>query len=788
MRETTLEERCALTAGAEMWKSVAVPDAGIPAFTMADGPMGVASGNVDERDISLLSPCPTALGASWDRETAHRVGSVVGSDAVRRGVDAVLAPNINLARSPLAGRAFEYFSEDPLLAGVLGAAWIGGLQSTGTGAVAKHLVCNDSETERDQVDVQVDERTLREVYLLPFELAAEAGCAGMLAAYNKVNGAWCSEQGHVLSTIVKQEWGFPYLVMSDWFGTHSTDGTINSGLDLEMPGPARFMGPKVVDAVRAGQVSEERVADAARRVAATARRVTGLKAAPMAPADALAVLEDAAADGFVLLRNEGDLLPLAPGAVKRIAVIGPNAAAPCYQGGTFAKIAVAPDTPTPIEAIRARYGSASEILFEPGVDPQPNLPAMPVAPARDIGDGCTMGMTLDYFESGDCSGTPLSSETRATNSLVWFVGVHEQGRFDRPGSIRASGRFLPQVDGAYRFYLGATGAVRLLIDGEEMLAGGREVLPSDVMGVLKRGDADVAEVVLKGGREVLVTVEFRYAGARVQGLWYGVRGPDSAEAMLARAVDAARSADAVFLIVGETSDSSVESKDRPDTRLAPEQLRLIEQVTAANPRTAAIVNVGHAFDAEWGDRAAAVLVAWYPGQGFANALARVLAGDREPGGRMPVSIARAEADYCGYALQPDDDGRLDYAEGTRFGYRGLIANGTPARHALGSGFGYARFAWRDAAAANDAVTVTIANISDRAGAEVVQVYRDAPECALIGFAKVHLEPGEERRVTVPLEARVLRVWNDGWQSITGAVALRVARSAEDAGLAVALMR
>jgi len=783
-RDLTFAEACSLTAGAAMWSSVAVPEAGVPGFTMADGPMGIASGNVDERDVSLLTPCPTALGASWDVDVARQVGAVVGSEAVARGIDAVLAPNLNLARSPLAGRAFEYFSEDPVLAGVLGAAWIDGVQASGTGAIAKHLVCNDSETERDRVDVIVDERTLREVYLLPFELAAEAGCAGMLAAYNKVNGHWCSEHRHLLTEIVKQQWGYRYLVMSDWFGTHSTVGTIGGGLDLEMPGPARFCGAKLATAVADGLVARARVEDAARRVAATARRVTGEKARPLPAAEAAAILEQAAAEGFVLLRNHG-LLPLAPDSVKRIAVIGPNAAAPCYQGGTFAKIAVAPDTPTPVEAIRARYGASCEILFEPGVDPQPRLPSMPVIPARDLGDGCTTGMTLDYFETGDCSGDPVSSETRDTNSLVWFVGVHEQGKFDRPGSVRASGRFVPQVSGEHRFYLGATGAVRLSVDGEMLLEAGRELPASDVMGALKRGDAESVAVPLEAGRAVSVTVEFRYAGARVHGLWYGIRAPDSAEAMLARAVAAARAADAVFLIVGETSDSSVESKDRPDTRLACEQLRLIDAVCAANPRTAAIVNVGHAFDAEWAGQAAALMVAWYPGQGFAAALASVLAGDREPGGRMPVSIARDEADYCGYSLQPDAQGRLTYDEGVRLGYRGLIANGTPARHAIGSGFGYARFEWAEVRSEGMRVSLDVRNVSDVAGADVVQVYRDAPECALLGFAKVRLQPGEQRRVSIALEPRALRIWNDGWQPLTGPE-IRVARSAEDPGLRLRL--
>ncbi len=760
----SFEDQCALTAGAAMWSSHAVEQADIPAFTMADGPMGIASGNVDERDVSLLSPCPTAIGASWDPEIARKVGSVVGSEAVERGIDAVLAPNLNLARSPFAGRAFEYFSEDPLLTGVMGAAWIGGVQSTGTGAIAKHLVCNDSETMRDRLNIQVDERTLREVYLLPFEMAAQAGCAGMLAAYNKVNGDWCSENATILTDIVKGEWAFDKLIMSDWFGTHSGAGCVNAGLDLEMPGPARFMGAKLVDD---RDVHRGRIADAATRVAATARTVTGSKSKPLPRAEAQAILEEAAAEGFVLLKNEGDLLPIAPGSVKRIAVIGPNAAAPCYQGGTFAKIAVAPDTPTPIESIAKHYGADTEIIFEPGVDPQPRLPAMP------------MTMTVNYFTNPDFAGDPTFSEDRATNSLVWFAGQHTQSVFDAPGSVQATGVFTAEKAGVHRFYLGGTGIARMIVDSTEILTSGGPIEAKDVMGVLKRGDAAMAELMLAAGQSISVTINFSYAGARCQGLWYGIRSPDSPEAMLARAVEAAQKADAVFLIVGETSDSSVESKDRADTKLAPEQIRLIEAVTAANPRTAIIANVGHAFDTNWEDKAAALMLVWYPGQGFAPALASVLAGDREPGGRMPVSIACQEVDYVGANTTPDAHGNLAYAEGVKIGYRGMIANGRPARHPLGAGMGYARFEWSDVVAKGDGIAVTVRNISSRAGSEVIQLYRDEPEAALLGFCKVRLAQGEERRVLVTPEPKMMRVWADGWRGIDGNVPLRIARDAAD---------
>ncbi|WP_299310078.1 glycoside hydrolase family 3 C-terminal domain-containing protein [uncultured Croceicoccus sp.] len=786
MVDLKLEDAAALTAGGTMWSSVAVPSADIVAFAMSDGPMGIASGKVDERDIARLSPCATLLGASWDRDLVRRIGALVGQEAVEREVDAVLAPNINLARSPLAGRAFEYFSEDPLLTGILGGCWIAGLQSTGTASVAKHLVCNDSETARDTVDIQIDERTLREIYLLPFEYAADAGCFGMLAAYNRVNGDYCAEQYHVMTEIVKGDWNYRGAIMSDWFGTHSTAPTLNAGLDLEMPGPFRFLGPKAAEAVAAGDVPQSRVDDAAARVAGLAKNATGAKSRPYTDAEARSLLAEAAAAGFVLLKNEGDILPLAPAKAGTVAIIGPNAAAPCFQGGTFAKISVRPDLPTPEQTVRARYEKDATVLFAPGVDPAPRLPFMAVSPAQDIGDGCTSGMTLEYFASSDCSGTPMTRETRDTNSLVWFTGMHDQADFANGGSIRASGIYRAAKDGAHAFHLGATGKARMFVDGEEIVAT-TETPPGDTMGVLKSGDSESTSVTLTKGQSVEIVVEFPFEAARVHGLWYGVREPGSVEQMLSEAEDTAARADTVFLFVGETSDSSVESKDRKDTLLPELQLRLIERVSAANPRTVVIANVGHAYDASWEDGAAAHLAVWYPGEGFADAIAAVLAGDVEPGGRMPVSIAQSEADYPALGLQPDADGKLAYDDGTRVGYRGIIGAGKRARHTLGAGQGYARFDWHDARAEDGGLSLRLSNTHDRAGSEVVQVYRDAPETALVGFAKIMLDPGEEGRVTVPLTRRAFASWqDDGWRYPEGECKVRVARHAEDDGISLTL--
>ncbi|WP_306395744.1 beta-glucosidase [Telluria beijingensis] len=777
--DLALDQLARMTAGATMWTTPALPEAGIASLTLADGPMGVAGPRVDERDVSLLTPSPLALGASWDTALTERVGRLVGGEAIRRGVDMMLAPNLNLARSPLAGRAFEYFSEDPLLCGVLGAAWIDGCQSVGTGAVAKHLVCNDSETARDKMNAVVDERTLREVYLLPFEMAAEARCAGMLTAYNKVNGDWCAESAPVITDVAKNEWKFDGVFMSDWFGTHSTLGSLQGGLDIEMPGPARFLGQHSAQAVADGAVSRERLHDAATRVATAARRFGADKGAPMAASEAADLLVEAAAAGFTLVRNEDGILPLDTTRRPRIAVIGPNATAPCFQGGTFAKIALKPDAVLPLDALRARFGDAI-VSHEPGVDPQPRLPRMAVRPAGSDGE---RGMTLAYFDNAACSGAPLLTETRDTNSLTWFHGVHDVGALQQAAATRASGIYTPTESGEHRFHVGGTGALRLLVDGKEVFRRDEQLAPGDVMGRLKSGDADDVGVVLDAGRAVEVVVELRYTPARCQGLWYGVRGPDSAEAMMARAEQAAVDADLVILMVGETSDASVESKDRPSTSLPDEQLALIERICAANPETVIVTNVGHAFDTRWESQAKAVLHCWYPGEEFGPALAQVLAGEREPGGRMPMTIACEDRDYPALALAPDANGDLHYNEGVRVGYRGLAANEVAARNTFGSGFGYTSFALGEADVRPTAdgwdVTVVLRNTGKRAGAEVVQVYRSTPELTLVGFSKQVLQPGEERLVTVHVADRRLQVWCEGWTPLAGPLALHVGRASDD---------
>jgi len=270
----SVAEKARLTAGMGMWSTHPIPHSTLGSVTLSDGPMGITGGRVDERDIALLSPCGLALGASWDRQLVSRVGDVIGEEALRTGTQALLAPNLNLLRSPLAGRAFELFGEDPRHIAELGAAWIDGVQRQGVGCIVKHMVCNDSETDRRTMNVVVDEATLREVYFWPFEVAASRGVWGMLTAYNRVNGIYCAEQHQAISQWLKRDLDWDGLVMSDWFGTQNGPASFRAGLDLEMPGPARHMGDHLLPALMDTDSDARRLDDAAARLARLAERVS----------------------------------------------------------------------------------------------------------------------------------------------------------------------------------------------------------------------------------------------------------------------------------------------------------------------------------------------------------------------------------------------------------------------------------------------------------------------------------------------------------------------------------
>ncbi|WP_431878588.1 beta-glucosidase [Amycolatopsis sacchari] len=763
--------KAALTAGETGYRTPAEPAVGLRPVYLVDGPLGLVSPTFDERDTSLLLPSGIALGATWDPDVVRSVAAAEGSEARSRGFDAVYAPNLNLARTGLSGRTFEMLSEDPLLAGVLGAAFVEGLQGQGVAAVPKHLVCNDTETERQRMSADVDDTALREVYLRPFEHAVRAGAWAMMTAYNRLNGTPCAAHAELLA-IVKDEWGFDGIVISDYFALHETLGPALAGLDLEMPGPAIHFGARLAEAVERGDVPRERLDDAVTRLLRLARRVGALDGsspqvtAPDVPPHE--VLTDAAVASFVLCRNEDELLPLAPG--TRLAVIGPNADRPCYQGATFGRIRPEGGVTTPVEALRKRF----PVSYERGVD---SVPAVSLG-AFDVStpDG-QPGVLLEHFRDGEL----VLSEVRGDSAFIWFGHVPGVGATTGPGVLRLTAVCTPTADGRWTFAAGGSGTTVLSVDGT-VLASRPAPAPGDVMGQVARAETTGAEVELRAGQPVTVVAEMTSAGSRVQALTVTC-APPPVPGALARAVRAAAEADAVVLVVGDELETSRESRDLESSALPAAQVELIREVCRANPRTVVVVNAGRPVDAPWAGFAGAVLQGWFAGQGFADALARVLAGDDEPGGRMPVTVPLRDEDRSTHGETLDADLRRNYTAAEPTGYRHLARTGTRARFAFGSGSGYTTFHFGPSRWDGRRVRLDVTNTGARRGREVVQVYVRAPgeaDARLAGFAGVRLAPGETAEVEVVLEGRVWQRWREGrWQVPPGRHEVLVGRSAEE---------
>ncbi len=753
------QRRAELTAGASGWSTVAAPEVGLAAMVMGDGPLGLVSHTFDERDTALLLPCGTALGATWDPERVAAVALAQASEALRRGYAAVYSPNLNLARTGLSGRTFEMYSEDPELAGLLGAAFVTAMQSQGVASCPKHLVANDTETERQRMSAQVDERTLREVYLRPFELALRgAGAWAVMAAYNRLNGVPCTAHPELLA-VVKEEWGWDGMVISDYFALGDTLGPATAGLDLEMPGPAIHLGARFGAAVTDGDVPAGRLDDAVLRQLRLASRVGALGDGPAAdptppgyvPAEAgPGLLAEVAASSFVVLRNEGDLLPLSASAGGRLAVVGPNASRPTYQGATFGRVRPAGVVATPLDAVRDRFGGSWDVVHEVGVARTRLEPLGGFATTTPAGEP---GVLLEHLPAG--GGEPVLSEVRADTAFIWFGAVPGVGPTTAPGVLRLTAVLTPTATGVHRIGAGGSGETVVRVDGV-VVATRPAPAPGDVMGQVARAETTDGEVELTAGRPVTVEVEMTSAGARVQALTVGLLTPQP-DGVLERAVQAAASADAVVLVVGDVLETSRESRDLPSSGLPPEQVELVRRVAAANPRTVVLLNAGRPVHTPWADDVAALVQTWLPGQGFGDAVAAVLAGDAEPSGRMPVTVPVADEDRSTWGVALDEDLALDYTGTEPTGYRDLQRRGRAPRFAFGSGLGWTTWAHGDARVddlpdGGAQVTVTVRNTGRRRGREVVQVYVRAPgetDARLAGFAGVRVDPGGTAEVTVP---------------------------------------
>ncbi|WP_296664933.1 glycoside hydrolase family 3 C-terminal domain-containing protein [Demequina sp.] len=795
--QLSLEEKVELLTGRDFWSTVPIERIGLRSMTLSDGPSGVRGPVWDERSPSLNLPSASALSSSFDADIAYRYGRVAAAEARRKGVDVVLGPTINIHRSPLGGRHFEAFSEDPLLTGDLAAAYVDGLQDAGVGATPKHYIANDFETDRFNVDVEVSERALREVYLLAFERAvAESQAWLVMSAYNSINGTTATESD-LLTTPLVDEWGFDGVVVSDWTAVRSV-ASAAAGQHLVMPGPIGPWGAALVAAVGAGEIDEAVIDDKVRRILRLAHRVGALGdsvAAPVEAEDGPTFAREAAAEGMVLLENRGEL-PWDASALRSVAVIGSNAEQARTQGGGSATV------------VPERVDSPLECLVKalPGVDVRYSVGALnQVGLAGFAADVLTNPVTAGpgarvSFLAAD--GAELAVEDRLATDFVWFGG---DAPIAASAAVEVAFAVTPQADAEIELGCAVTGRARLWIDGglhiDEVLTPDGD----DLGAALLSPRVTAVPVSLRAG--VPVEVRFRVdLGERDDALsgalafTVGSRPLQAApEALIAEAAAAAAAADVAVVVVGTNSKVESEGFDRDSLALPGHQDALVAAVAAANPRTVVIVNAGAPVILPWRDDVAAVLLGWFGGQEFGHALVDVLTGVVEPGGRLPTTWAATEATVPVLDVTPVD-GIVRYDEGIHVGHRAWLRSDAAPAYWFGHGGGYTEFSTTDLTApatiAADGfadVELTVTNTGTRAGKHVVLVFAERPGSAverparwLVGHAVVRLDAGASTRIGVPVKARSLAYWDGAWVFEPGDFTLRVGTTAVDLPLAATI--
>ncbi|KAG9233164.1 glycoside hydrolase superfamily [Amylocarpus encephaloides] len=771
----SLEEQVSLLVGADFWRSKSIPEKGVPDFKTSDGPNGARGAIFKAGTKAALFPCGVSLAATWNANLLYQVGQHLAGETKARSAQVLLAPTVCLHRGPLGGRNFESFSEDPFLTGKLAVQYIKGLQERGIAATIKHFVGNEQETERMKIDTIVQERPLRELYLRPFEMAIrDANPWAVMSSYNLINGVHADENQHTIKNILRGEWNFEGLVMSDWGGVNSTAESIEAGCDVEMPMSKKWRGEKAIEAVKNGSLSKEAVEKAAANVLYLVERTKGTDmSAEVAEREddreeTRSLIRDAGVEGLTLLKNEGNVLPIKPEQTK-VAVIGPNANRAIAGGGGSASLNPYYNT-LPLDSIKAVPGK--EVSYSLGCHTWKWLPL--------AADYCTtasgeQGVSLEFFVGDKFEGSPKVIQHRTNTDLfLWDSVPLEVGGV---WSCYCKTRITPTTTGRHTISFSSVGPGRLLVngkvmvdlwdwtdEGEAMFDGSKDILfdinleagvPADVV-------AEINNEVRPAARQKQAKLTHHNGGCRI-----GYKEQDK-EDYLQQAVDAAKAADVAVVIVGLDEEWESEGYDRQTMDLPKDgsQDRLVDAVLEANPNTIVVNQSGSPVTMPWADRVPAILQAWYQGQEAGNALADVLFGLRNPSGKLPTTFPKRLQDNPTYHNWPGENMKVIYGEGLYIGYRHYEKMGIEPLFPFGHGLSYTTFAYGEPAISNTVladcekitVTIPVTNSGAVEGAESVQAYihdeksrLPRPEKELRAFDKVFLKPGETKDATLVLD-------------------------------------
>jgi beta-glucosidase len=797
--QMTLKEKIALLSGKDIWNTVPIERLGIPAIVMTDGPHGVRASNEEVgRKVGPTTAFPTgiSMAASWNTDLVERVGQALGEETRAMDCDILLGPCVNIMRYPLGGRNFESYAEDPYLAGRVAIAYINGVQSRGVGTSLKHYALNNYEIERYRASSNADERTMREIYLPQFEMAVkEAHPWTVMCSYNRINGVYASEHGYLLNKILKEEWGYEGAVISDWSAVHDIYEPVKNGLDLEMPGPAKYF-KLLPEALHVWQLEENAIDKAVRRILRliilSGRMDDSVSVGSVNTPEHHAVARELAEEAITLLKNEGEVLPLRKGGqLGTVAVIGPNAAEAVIEGGGSSRV-----TPfhriSPLAALRTHAGDSFEIVYERGCDNYDEPPEIP--PSWWSGPTGEFGLRGTFYSTPDFSGEPLSQAGGFIPDFWWHTAW--SGLAVVPASMRWEGKLTVPDDGEYLFRLSHNSTVSVYLNGDKVLEGkisaeGPEWLKTNTAKKLTGGKTyDLRiELALKPGQEIVS-----------YGLGIGPYFPEGQDPRLDRAVEMAKHADVALIFAGMPEAYESEGRDVESMKLPGKQDDLIFAVAHANPRTVVVLNTGIPVTMPWLNEVAAVVEAYYPGQENGDAITRVLLGEVNPSGKLTVTFPKRLQDSPAHINSAYPGTRnVNYGEGIFVGYRYFDYVDMDPLFPFGHGLSYTNFEYSDLKVSGRIrngekvnVSLVVKNTGPVAGKEVVQIYVSDPQFSLVrppkelkAFTKVALKSGETKTVSFTLDERAFAYYDvvkQGWVAEPGLFEILAASSSRDVRL------
>jgi beta-glucosidase len=778
----TLDEKIALVAGIG-FDTVGVARLHIPALRMTDGPVGVRVGQ------ATAFPAGELLAATFDPALVERVGAAIARETKGHGKNVILGPAVNIVRTALCGRNFEYYGEDPELASRMAVAYIHGVQSQGVVATIKHFAANNQETERGSVSAEVDTRALNEIYLPAFEAAVkEAGVWAVMCSYNRLNGVYACENPGLLDRTLRRDWGFRGLVMSDWGAAHSLAPAMRAGLDLEMPKADHYAPAAIRSALDKREISTALLDELVRRqLRAIAALHLDEEASERPEAtDTLehrALNREAARSGFVLLKNDLGTLPLDRSKLRRIAVVGPRGG--LVDGGGGSAHVSATRKVSLVDALRETLGSKVRIDFAPGEITPDGLEPIPASVLTPPPGHAGQGLLGEYFIGKERAGTPKLVRVDPTVDFHWELAAPAPGLPEDGFSVRWTGKLTPPKSGLYALGLRSDDGSRLYLDGKLVVDDWGDHAPT-----LK-----TAQLELVGGKAYDVRLEYfeGIIGASVELLWQRAdKDP------IRRVAEIARGADLVIAAVGDGMGDETEGADRTSLSLPGRQDEIVRAAAAVNPKIVVITTTGAAVTMPWLGQVRAVLHGWFPGQEAGTAFTDVLFGDVSPSGKLPVTFPKRLEDEPGFGNFPGAGGKVAYQEGILVGYRWYDTRKIEPLFPFGYGLSYTTFAYRDLSVTawksgeRVSVRLKVKNTGARRGAEVVQIYVHAdavniarPEQELRAFAKVDLAPGEEREVSLKIPARAFahfdpnRPDHEAWRTDPGTFEIRAGSSSRD---------